>query len=59
MKGAATPRERAYIEALAARYTGRAEDRAKADRAYAEAMKRVVDASSPTTSTRARSTPRP
>ena len=28
MKASATPRERAYIDAVAARYTGRAEDRA-------------------------------
>ena len=33
MKSHATPRERAYIDAVAARYTGRAEDRAAADRA--------------------------
>ena len=39
----ATPRERAYIEALSARYTGRPEDRPAADRAYAEAMARVVE----------------
>jgi tetratricopeptide (TPR) repeat protein len=38
----ATTRERAYIEALAARYTGKAEDRAAADRAYANAMRNVV-----------------
>ena len=44
MKASASPRERAYIEAVAARYTGRPEDRVAADRAYAEAMKRVVDA---------------
>jgi tetratricopeptide (TPR) repeat protein len=44
MKAAATPRERAYIDAVAARYTGRAEDRATADRAFADAMRRVVDA---------------
>lgn len=37
-KARATPRERAYIDALAKRYTGRAEDRAANDRAYAEAM---------------------
>jgi tetratricopeptide (TPR) repeat protein len=42
MKGAATPRERAYIEALAVRYTGRTEDRASADRAYAAAMRRLT-----------------
>ena len=44
LKGKATPRERAYIDALAARYTGKAEDRAKADRAFADAMKKLVDA---------------
>lgn len=44
MKASASPRERAYIDALAARYTGRAEDRQKADRAYADAMRRVVEA---------------
>ena len=35
----ATARERGLIEALARRYTGRAEDRAANDRAYAEAMR--------------------
>jgi tetratricopeptide (TPR) repeat protein len=44
MKSSATPREQAYIDALAARYTGRAEDRRTADRAYAEALARVVKA---------------
>lgn len=44
MKAGATPRERAYIDALALRYTGKAEDRVKADRAYAEAMRRVASA---------------
>jgi tetratricopeptide (TPR) repeat protein len=39
-----TPRERAYIEALAARYTGKAEDRQAADRTFADAMRRVVQA---------------
>ena len=34
-----TPRERAYIEALGARYTGKADDRQQADRAYAEKMR--------------------
>lgn len=43
LKGTATPRERAYIEALAARYTGKAGDRAQADRAYADAMRRVTE----------------
>lgn len=44
LKGHASPRERAYIDALAARYTGNTGDRAKADKAYAEAMGRVVQA---------------
>jgi len=44
MKASASPREQAYIDALALRYTGRGEDRRKADRAYAEAMGRVVAA---------------
>ena len=43
LKAKATPRERAYIEALSARYTGKAEDRAAADRAYATAMRGVVE----------------
>jgi tetratricopeptide (TPR) repeat protein len=38
----ATARERAYIEALATRYTGKSDDRTAADRAYAEAMRGVV-----------------
>ncbi len=38
LKSRATPREQAYIDAVAKRYTGRAEDRAAADRAYADAM---------------------
>jgi tetratricopeptide (TPR) repeat protein len=42
LKAKATPRERAYIDALALRYTGKADDRAKADRAYADAMKSVT-----------------
>jgi tetratricopeptide (TPR) repeat protein len=40
----ASARERAYIDALTARYTGNADDRAKADRAFADAMKKVVAA---------------
>jgi len=44
MKASTTPRERAYIDAVAARYTGRPEDRAQADRAFADAMRKVVDA---------------
>jgi tetratricopeptide (TPR) repeat protein len=35
----ATPRERAYIEALAQRYSGKAEDRRPRDEAYAAAMR--------------------
>jgi tetratricopeptide (TPR) repeat protein len=38
LRKGATARERAYIDALARRYTGRAADRASADRAYADAM---------------------
>ena len=38
----ATRREQAYIDALAERYNGKAADRAERDRAYAAAMKRVV-----------------
>ncbi len=41
MAGTTTPRERALIEALTHRYSGRAEDRAARDRAYAEAMREV------------------
>ncbi|HLG57851.1 MAG TPA: hypothetical protein VI485_21075 [Vicinamibacterales bacterium] len=41
LKGRATSRERAYIEALAERYSGRAEDRRPRDAAYADAMRRV------------------
>jgi tetratricopeptide (TPR) repeat protein len=42
LKNSAAPRERAYIDALAARYTGKADDRKTADRAFAAAMKAVV-----------------
>lgn len=42
MKDKATPRERDYIDALARRYTGKAEDRAAADRAFADAMREVA-----------------
>jgi tetratricopeptide (TPR) repeat protein len=38
----ASPRERAYIDAIGLRYTGRAEDRSKADRAFADAMRKVT-----------------
>jgi tetratricopeptide (TPR) repeat protein len=37
-----SPRERAYIEALARRYTGKSEDRAAADNAFAAAMREVA-----------------
>jgi predicted Zn-dependent protease len=40
----ASRRERAYIEALAARYTGNPRDRQQADKAYAEAMRGLVAA---------------
>ena len=42
LKPRATLRERAYIDALAARYTGNPADRANADRAFANAMKSLV-----------------
>ena len=42
LKGKATARERAYIDALSARYTGKAADRAAADRAFADAMKKLT-----------------
>ncbi len=42
LKPRASARERAYIDAIAVRYTGRAEDRAKADRAFADAMRKVT-----------------
>ena len=42
LRSKATARERAYIDALAERYTGKPGDRAAADRAYAEAMRAVV-----------------
>jgi tetratricopeptide (TPR) repeat protein len=38
LRAGATPREQAYIEALASRYTGNVADRQKADRAFAHAM---------------------
>jgi tetratricopeptide (TPR) repeat protein len=44
LKGRATARERAYIEALATRYTGKADDRSRADRAFADAMRKVAAA---------------
>jgi len=42
LKAKATPRERAYIDALARRYSGDAKDRAAGDRAYADAMREVA-----------------
>jgi tetratricopeptide (TPR) repeat protein len=39
LKAKASQRERDYIDALAQRYTGKADDRAAADQAYAGAMK--------------------
>jgi tetratricopeptide (TPR) repeat protein len=39
LKANATPRERAYIDALATRYTGKPADRQNADRAFADAMR--------------------
>ena len=44
LKAQATARERAYIDAIAARYTGKAEDRGRADRSFADAMRRLVAA---------------
>ena len=43
-QGRATPRERAYIDAVLARYTGKPEDRAQANLAFANAMRKVVAA---------------
>jgi tetratricopeptide (TPR) repeat protein len=44
LKSKATARERAYIDALAVRYTGNAADRAKNDRAFADAMAKLTQA---------------
>jgi tetratricopeptide (TPR) repeat protein len=41
LRGKASARERAYIDALAKRYTGKAEDRSANDRAFADAMRAV------------------
>ena len=41
LKAKASPREQAYIDALAERYSGKAEDRAARDKAYAAAMRKV------------------
>jgi tetratricopeptide (TPR) repeat protein len=42
LKASVTPREQAYIDAIGARYTGKPEDRAKADKAYVAAMERLI-----------------
>jgi hypothetical protein len=42
LRAGASPRERAYIEALEKRYSGKAEDRAARDQAYADAMRDLV-----------------
>jgi len=42
LKAKASPRERAYIDAVAERYSGKAADRAGRDRAYTAAMKDLV-----------------
>ena len=42
LKRGVTVRERDYIDALRKRYTGKAEDRQSADRAFADAMRAVV-----------------
>jgi tetratricopeptide (TPR) repeat protein len=39
LRAKASPRERDYIDAVAQRYSGKAEDRAARDKAYAEAMR--------------------
>jgi tetratricopeptide (TPR) repeat protein len=39
LKAKASPRERAYIDAVAKRYSGKAEDRSARDQAYADAMR--------------------
>ena len=44
LKSRATPRERAYIDAIVARYTGKPEDRAQANLAFANAMRQVAAA---------------
>jgi hypothetical protein len=44
LKSKVSLREQAYIDALAKRYTGKTEDRAAADKAFAEAMREVAKA---------------
>jgi tetratricopeptide (TPR) repeat protein len=41
MKAKASPKERAYIDAVAQRYSGKSDDRPSRDRAYADAMRTV------------------
>ena len=41
LKSRATPREQAYIDALAQRYSGKADDRKPRDQAYSDAMREV------------------
>ncbi|KPK17071.1 MAG: hypothetical protein AMK69_25920, partial [Nitrospira bacterium SG8_3] len=41
LKALITPREQAYIQALAQRYSGKAGERAKRDQAYANAMRKL------------------
>jgi tetratricopeptide (TPR) repeat protein len=41
LKSHASPREQAYIDALAQRYSGKAADRTERDRAYADAMREL------------------
>ncbi len=43
LKPNASPRERAYIDALSARYSGKAEDRRPRDEAYAAAMRKLYE----------------
>ena len=43
LKAQASPREQAYIDALAERYSGKAEERAARDKAYAAAMRKVSE----------------
>jgi tetratricopeptide (TPR) repeat protein len=42
LRGKVTPRERAYIDALAARYTGKPADRQAADKAFADGMRKLT-----------------
>jgi tetratricopeptide (TPR) repeat protein len=41
LKAKVSPREQAYIDALAQRYSGKTEDRTERDRAYADAMREL------------------